>query len=226
MGVIKDNRTLISSTDYSSQAVVLVHGIWVGSWVMSKLAHRFSSVGYATYKFAHQTVKKSPLQNAHLLAEFVKSIDQPVIHFVAHSLGGLVLLHYLNLDSHTRSVKPGRVVFLGSPLKGCDRAPRVLKIPFGRQLLGHSVQSGLLGSELSIPSNAESGMVCGNIGIGVGLLMGSFREPNDGIVAVRETRLTGLRDHIIKPVNHTGLLISSSVAQQALAFLQYGTFSH
>ncbi|VAW73608.1 hypothetical protein MNBD_GAMMA12-2529 [hydrothermal vent metagenome] len=221
---IKNNHSLVSTTDLSNQAVVLVHGIWVGSWVMGKLARRFSSVGYVTYKFGYQTVKKSPEQNAKLLAEFVQSIDQPVIHFVAHSLGGLVLLHYINLDRSLKNARPGREVFLGSPLKGSGRAPRVLKIPFGRQLLGRSLQSGLLDPDLPIPAQAESGMVCGNIGLGFGLLVGSFREPNDGTIAVRETRLDGLKDHIIKPVNHTGLLTSSAVARQALAFLQHGNF--
>ena len=222
---MKNNHALLSKTALSEQAVVLVHGIWVGSWVMSKLARRFSSAGYTTYKFAYQTVKKSPEQNAKLLAEFVESIDEPIIHFVAHSLGGLVLLHYLNIDHQLDNFRPGREVFLGSPLKGSGRAPRVLKIPFGRQLLGRSLQSGLLGPDLPIPPLAESGMVCGNIGIGFGLLVGSFREPNDGTIAVRETRLDGLKDHIIEPVNHTGLLISASVAHQALAFLQNGSFS-
>ena len=222
----KKQQLLLSETAISDQAIVIVHGIWVNSWVMRKLARRLSNQGYVTYLFDYQSVKKSPEQNARLLSEFVKTIDQPVVHFVAHSLGGLVLLHYLNLSSQQDQDRTGRVVMLGSPLNGSSRAPRILRIPFGRHLLGHSVQKGLLGHDLQLPAELDAGMICGTFRLGIGMIVGSFGEPHDGTVAVKETQFKGLTDSINIRISHTGMLLSAKIAQQVVDFLQNGLFSH
>jgi hypothetical protein len=51
-----------------------------------------------------------------------------------------------------------------------------------------------------------------------------FDEPNDGAVAVSETRLPGAKQHLILPVTHTGMLLSPQVAQEAGQFLATGHF--
>ena len=61
---------------------------------------------------------------------------------------------------------------------------------------------------------------------GVGRLLGPFPEPNDGTVAVDETRIAGLADHIVLPVSHVALLWSTSVAAQVAHFLEQGRFRH
>ena len=58
----------------------------------------------------------------------------------------------------------------------------------------------------------------------LGRLTGRFGEANDGTVAVAETRLDGIKDHIVLPVSHSGMMLSSTVADQAAAFLQRGAF--
>jgi hypothetical protein len=50
-------------------------------------------------------------------------------------------------------------------------------------------------------------------------------EPNDGTVAVEETKLPGIKDHIELPVSHTGLLVSAAVASQTAFFLRHGEFA-
>jgi hypothetical protein len=56
--------------------------------------------------------------------------------------------------------------------------------------------------------------------------LGGFPSPNDGVVAVEETQMSGLRDQIVLNVNHSGMLVSTSVAQQVCMFLQNGYFFH
>jgi hypothetical protein len=51
-------------------------------------------------------------------------------------------------------------------------------------------------------------------------------QPNDGAVTVAETRLPGLRDHLVLSVTHTGLLVSARVAREVCAFLTHGHFTH
>jgi hypothetical protein len=58
---------------------------------------------------------------------------------------------------------------------------------------------------------------------GLGRLCGPFPEPNDGTVAVAETRIDGA-DHVVLPVSHFAFLWSKRVAKQTAHFLLYGRF--
>jgi hypothetical protein len=51
-------------------------------------------------------------------------------------------------------------------------------------------------------------------------------RPNDGTVAVSETMLDGMTDHVTLPVSHFGMLLSSAVARQTVNFLRHGRFQH
>jgi hypothetical protein len=55
-------------------------------------------------------------------------------------------------------------------------------------------------------------------------LFAQFTEEHDGTVAVAETQLDGLADHVVVPASHSGLLFSEEVARQAAAFLREGRF--
>jgi hypothetical protein len=52
----------------------------------------------------------------------------------------------------------------------------------------------------------------------------TFDGPNDGTVAVSETRLPGAKDHLCVAVSHSGLVLSGEVADQVAAFLGSGAF--
>ena len=71
------------------------------------------------------------------------------------------------------------------------------------------------------PSVAEQGLINQ-----IGRLLGPFREPNDGTVAVAETAIAGVTDHIVLPVAHMALLWSTAVAAQTEHFLLHGRFNH
>ena len=70
------------------------------------------------------------------------------------------------------------------------------------------------------------GVVAGRTPLGLGQFFGSLRDVSDGTVAVAETRLAGLADHVVVPASHSGLLLSSQAAAQAVAFLRSGRFEH
>ena len=95
------------------------------------------------------------------------------LHLVAHSLGGIVLHH---LFRQFPDLPPGRVVLLGSPVRGSGVARRMAVSPFLRPLLGSNREEGLLGDVPPWPPNRELGVIAGNRGLGVGRLIGGLEH--------------------------------------------------
>ena len=205
-----------------TETVVLLHGLWMKSIIMRPLAHQLRQTGFRTCCFSYPSLKHNPRQNASQLRDYVSDIKTDQLHFVAHSLGGIVLMHYFNLFEEPR---PGRVVLLGSPVRGSDNASKINKLPFSRFSLGRSVEEGFLGDSPLWPGGRDLGVVAGTRRLGVGNLLGRSHGPNDGAVYVDETRIDGLDDHICMSVSHSGMLMSKQVAEQVTVFLKTGRFS-
>jgi hypothetical protein len=70
----------------------------------------------------------------------------------------------------------------------------------------------------------ELGVIAGSLGVGLGRLVGVGGAPSDGTILVDETRLPGIRAHLVLKVSHTGLPFSPTVARQTGAFLSSGNF--
>lgn len=202
--------------------VVLVHGLWFGSWAMASLARKLEAVGLACRRYSYATTGDGLDQHAAGLRQFVAKSPAKTVHFVAHSLGGLVTLRMLEMYDR---VAPGRIVLLGSPLDGSVTARKASKVPGSEKLLG-DIRSALHDGYGQIPPDRETGMIAGTRGIGLGMLVGGVGGRGDGTVALRETRMPGLADHIELPVTHTGMLYSKKVAHQAAYFIRSGGFEH
>ena len=96
----------------------------------------------------------------------------------------------------------------------------------GRYLIGRGMLQCL---KQKVPECAdwyEVGSIAGCKSLGLGRLLGGLPSPNDGVVAVEETRISGTRDQIILNESHSSMLISAGVAHQVCMFLQYGHFFH
>jgi len=203
------------------EAVILVHGIWMNGTEMWRLRQRLKQAGYECHQFKYSSLKKSPEENAESLYEFTNTIDAPVIHYVCHSLGGLVLLHLF--DKHIIK-QQGRIVLLGSPVNGSEVARRLYKRRFTRCSLGRSVEQGLLGGRPVWINSRDLGVIAGTFPVGVGLIVGGLESPHDGTVSVEETYLGGATDFMAYPASHFGLLYSLEVAVQTVTFLRAGKF--
>ena len=154
------------------------------------------------------------------LGEFLQTIETPVVHFVGHSLGGLIVRHFVD---RTSALPPGRVVTLGTPHQG-SRVARALHRGRLKFLLGRSVEQALLGDLPPWPPGRELGSLAGTLNAGVGRWLTRVPPPADGTVTVAETRLDGMSDHLCLPVSHTGMLTAACVAEQVRAFLAAGRF--
>ncbi|QKQ27472.1 hypothetical protein [Candidatus Reidiella endopervernicosa] len=120
---------------------------------------------------------------------------------------------------------PGRVVTLGTPHQGSYVARRFDNNLVGRVLLGHS-RGVLTEQDHGWSLDRELGVIAGSRSVGVGLLVPGLAKPNDGTVAVVETRLEGMSDHLVLVTTHMGLLGSAEAAAQCCHFLKNGDFFH
>ena len=158
---------------------------------------------------------------ANALAERVHSLGDTV-HVVAHSLGGLVACEAFS--SHA-DLPPGRVVLLGSPVRGARAAREVAARWYGPMMLGPLAVAELARErECAWTASREVGVIAGCRAAGLGRLFADLPAPNDGTVCVDETRLAGATAQLQLDVSHTGMLLSSMVVAATVRFLQSGAF--
>ncbi len=208
-----------------STVVVYVHGLWLsgleGGWLRRRLAQDLSA---ETAAFSYPSVVADATVNAHALAQFLGEIRADTVHLVGHSLGGLVILKYFE-DGAGAELPPGRVVLLGSPSRGSRAARGLARVPFGTKILGRSASEELLVTrDRAWNGTRDLGVIAGDLGVGLGRLVGTGSDPSDGTVLVEETRIDGATDHLVMRVSHSGMLFSVAVAKQAGVFLRTGVF--
>ena len=202
------------------ETVVLIHGLWFSGWSMSLLRHRLLRAGYRAKVFSYPTVSADLDDNACALARFATAQQADRLHFVAHSLGGLVLLTMLGSGLQ---LPPGRAVLLGSPIGGSRAVDSMARWRWTRSILGRSILQWHRYPMTGVP-RLEIGVIAGGKGLGLGCVIARLPLPHDGTVAVDETRAPLLADHLVLPVTHSGLLISRTVAVQTCHFLRDGHF--
>jgi pimeloyl-ACP methyl ester carboxylesterase len=199
--------------------VVLLHGLWMPGASMQWFASRLAAAGFEPEIFAYHSVADGPDTAVPRLAEL---LDERPGDIIAHSLGGLIALQALH---EAPELRVRRVVCLGSPLTGSGAVTGMLRWAPAAAMLGRSaalLQHGVDGWT----GGAEVGVVAGCVPHGLGALLAGFDGDHDGTVAVAETRLAGLADHIVIEASHSGLLFSNEAVDQAAAFLRTGHFQH
>lgn len=207
--------------------VVYVHGLWQSgteaAWLRRRLARKLGADARA---FSYPSVTADARSNARRLAEYLGPIRADTLHLVGHSLGGVVILKLFEDDAEAHArLPPGRIVLLGSPLRGSQTAQNLARLPFGRKIMGVGVGGELLvARERRWDRLRELGVIAGNLGMGLGRLVGKLGGPSDGTVLVEETQLAGAADRVVLPVSHTGMLFSGKVARATGAFLSTGRF--
>lgn len=201
----------------NGRRVLLLPGLWMPRASMRWHAHRLRQAGYSPHLFGYAPVTRGPDAVIPALAEALRTPT----HVVAHSLGGLLALRTLQ---RYPDLPVGRVVCLGSPLAGSAAAGGLASRALGAACLGRSADLLRSGCP-DWQGSAQVGVVAGEQPLGLGQFFGHFPGPNDGTVAVEETRLSGLADHAVIPTSHSGLLFSEEAAQLALSFLGEGRFA-
>ena len=216
------------ATATEPDAVVLLHGMGRGPWAMKLLGHRLDEAGYEVHNLSY------PRRNGSL-DELVVEVHRQYrvccaegareVHFVTHSLGGLVARAYL---AEHRPANVGRVVMLAPPNGGSEIVDRLGGAWWFRMILGPMApQLGTgddaLPKRLAVPRDAEVGVIAGDRWLNpAGPL--ALPGPHDGTVSVAATRLPGMRDHLVVPTTHTFIMNSKQVAREVVHFLRHGRF--
>lgn len=200
--------------------VILLHGLWMNRWVMRILGNRLEYGGFKPIYFNYATTRANPREHARDLERQIRMYSLSPCHFVAHSLGGLILRHLVDIAP---DLMQGRIVTLGTPHQGSSVARVVYdKYP---SLIGKAWEIGLNGALPSWQGLIPLGNIAGTSARGVGrLLQNTLSKPNDGTVAVLETELA-LSFPLQIPCSHTGLLFDSETAEQTVYFLRHGVWN-
>lgn len=210
-----------------ADAVVILHGIFRTSRSMSKIANFLQKSGFQTLNINYPSTKYSIENLADIIHLQIQQISASVdkIHFVGYSMGGLLIRAYI------KKYQPqniGRIVMIGTPNKGSEVADFIQNWWLYKKLYGQA------GQQL-ISSQKDFGHIFSNLeGIEVGIIAGNrpldlisskiISKPNDGKVSVESTMLSGMKEHIIMPHNHTFIINKPQVWRQILAFLENGKF--
>jgi pimeloyl-ACP methyl ester carboxylesterase len=209
----------------SHTAVVFIHGLWLTGVESTLLRRRLAAeLACTTHAFHYPSVTASMPDILARLDEFIAPLQADTLHFVGHSLGGIVVLRYL--ESHL-GLPTGRAVLLGSPVGGSRAAQGLARWPIGATMLGRNIEAEVLNPQLrGWDGRRELGVIAGDLSLGLGRLMSDLGGPNDGTVSVAETELPGATDRIVLPISHSGMLLSAAVAHQVAHFLSNGRFEH
>ena len=201
-----------------------MHGLGRTRASMALLAERLERAGYDVTNVDYDSRAGTLAEHAETLAAEVSACCAAAarVHFVGHSLGGLVIRRYL-ADSPPESL--GRVVLLAPPNQGSEVADW-----FREQELGHLLGPAGMGlgtGETGIPASLpppeyEVGIIAGNRSlnpIGSALIPG----PDDGLVGVENTRIEDV-PLIVVPRSHTFLMNDRFTTEAVIGFLRTGAF--
>jgi pimeloyl-ACP methyl ester carboxylesterase len=212
------------TTDKKRPLILMVHGLWMSGFELGVLKHRLESDGeFRAIGFSYPSITGTMSDHVNSLVEFARAQTCEEMHFVGHSLGGLIVLKALQL---TDDLPNGRAVLLGTPVQGSRAAKGVARLlPFGKAILGAAVNAEIVDCEpREWSGRRDVGVIAGSMGLGLGRLFADLNTDHDGTVHVEDTHLPGAKDEVVVSTSHTGMLFSAEVAEQTVRFLKHGEF--
>ncbi len=223
--------TMIALTGQLSakEGVILLHGLCRSSASMEKMANALQQAGYVVenvdYPSRTAAIRDLAEQAIGSAIKSKQMQDCSKIHFVTHSMGGILVRSYFSKRKDSRL---GRVVMLAPPNQGSEvvdkigswRLFRWINGPAGRQL----------NTKLDSPPHAlgkihfECGVITGDRSIN---WINSLLIPgkDDGKVSVARSQCAGVKDHRVFHVTHPYIMKNRKVISEVIHFLKRGHFS-
>jgi|GEM_PF-100065 len=214
------------------ECVVLLHGLARTSSSMDEMQQKLTAAGYHTVNLGYPSTSKTIEE---IVAEdFPTALQQCLqfhpssIHFVSHSLGGIILRAALKEE---KPEKLGRVVMLSPPNHGSEITDTIGDWWFYRWL------NGPAGQQLSTDKDSYPNQL-GGVDYPVGVIIGDryyffdhwfsslIPGADDGKVSLISARLEGMHDYLVVHETHPFIMGAEYVQDEVLHFLENGKFRH
>ncbi len=231
-GAMSRSKTMLPANTVKNECVILLHGLGRTYHSMDEMQIKLTAAGYHTVNLDYPSRKESIQQ---LAAKYIPPVidqcsafDPAHIHFVTHSLGGIVIRMAIKQNWPE---KLGRVVMLSPPNRGSDAVDDL------KDRWYYSWINGPAGQELSTSEDSTPNQL-GPVDYPVGVIMGDrhaffdtwllamFQGANDGKVSVEGAKLDGMADFMVVHESHPYIMKSELVQFQTIQFLNNGLFLH
>ena len=215
----------------SQETVVLLHGIGQIPHALFLLQRRLKREGYNVVNLSYPSTKISIEEIGKSL--FQESLDKEFwiaktkVHFVTHSMGGLVAACYLELNkSWIPREKLGRVVMMAPPHGGSEVADFLCDLPLYKWVFGPAGQQLTTQHQSEVQSDIfyELGIIAGRLEWPFTLSSYLIPTASDGRVSVESTKLADMADHVSVKGSHTLMVNKKEVHDLIVSFLKEGKF--
>lgn len=220
------------ATQAQSGCVILLHGLGRTADSMDGMAEALEKAGFAAinldYPSRDFSIEKLAMETIPRGIQHCQALGAAQLHFVTHSMGGILLRYYLTRHSIENL---GRVVMLSPPNQGSEVVDALKDNPLYQWYNGPAGQQLGTGSEDFVaglgPVNYPVGVITGNEhAFFDGWLADFIQGENDGKVSVERAKLAGMADFLVLPYAHPFIMEEKEVVAQTIYFLRHGVFKH
>ncbi len=220
---------LITSAGSATECVVVLHGLIRTASSMETMHEALLDEGFdainVDYPSRDYTIEELAPMVIDQGLDYCHAIPTTEsIHFVAHSLGGILIRQYL---SEQEIPELGRVVMLAPPNQGSVAADKMTRVP-GYDWLNGPTGRQLGKGEGSVPlalgpAEFELGIIAGTRSIDP-VTSAVLPDPDDGRVSVEDTKLEGMADHVVVDHSHAFIMRMKKPITLTIRFLKTGSF--
>jgi triacylglycerol lipase len=208
--------------------VILLHGLARTENSLQKLEHHLKNQGFFVVNIGYPSRKKEiqtlSFETINKATAECAAVGAARIHFVTHSMGGILVRYYLGLN---KMPNLGRVVMLSPPNQGSEVVDKLKDFPLFKWLNGPAGQQ--LGTDKdSLPNSIgppdyEVGIITGDRSINP-ILSLLIPGEDDGKVSVKNAKLKGMKDFLVVHKSHPFIMNDENVLKQVTFFIENGAF--